>query len=52
MTSQTIENAPTEHDRRIMAQAWAEGVVYGMNAVRASANTTRVDLYENPYLEP
>lgn len=42
------------HDHTIAqtvgAQAWAEGVIYGMNAVLSASNDARVDpLLENPY---
>lgn len=42
------------HDHTIAqtvgAQAWAEGVIYGMTSVRSAANDARVNpLLENPY---
>ena len=44
------------HDHTIAqtvgAQAWAEGVIYGMNAVRSAVDDVRVDpINENPYID-
>ncbi|OXM99897.1 hypothetical protein [Bifidobacterium vansinderenii] len=39
------------HDRAAMAQAWTLGTIYGMNAVKAAADSVRIDpINENPYI--